>query len=163
MGEKTDTETIAGERRIVAEHANSEASTAQLEKALYDFNGTSTGMTAWEPLLFCVRDAAGTLEGGLSGYLWGGFLHITILWLDEKVRGLGFGGALLAAAEEFARQRDHHDVYLSTFDFQAPEFYRKHGYRCFGELPDYPRGHTHYFMHKRLPPAVSEAQSTSAL
>jgi GNAT superfamily N-acetyltransferase len=138
------------QHRIVAEHATSGAGTKQLEEALYEFNRKSTGANEWQPVLFAVRDQAGTLAGGLSGYLWGGFLHITIVWLEESLRGQGFGRALLQAAEEFARTHDHQDVYLSTFDFQAPEFYQKQGYRCFGQLADYPRGHTQYFMHKSL-------------
>jgi hypothetical protein len=37
---------------------------------------------------------------------------------------------------------------LSTFDFQAPQFYLEHGYEVFATLPDYPPGHTDYHLRK---------------
>jgi hypothetical protein len=43
-------------------------------------------------------------------------------------------------------------VWLDTFDFQAPEFYRQHGYVEFGHIDDYPPGHKRYFFQKRLAP-----------
>ncbi|RQX83694.1 hypothetical protein DF034_05110 [Burkholderia anthina] len=39
---------------------------------------------------------------------------------------------------------------LDTFDFQARTFYEKRGYVRFGELPDYPVGHTRIFLTKKL-------------
>jgi hypothetical protein len=41
-------------------------------------------------------------------------------------------------------------VFLSTFSFQARPFYERFGYEVFGELPDYPEGHSLYFMKKML-------------
>lgn len=135
---------------IIAEHDRPAQTVSALEQALYAHNLAATGHAAWKAVLFGLRDAGNTLHGGLSGYLWGGWLHVTILWVHESLRGLGFGGALLAAAEAYALEQGCVDVYLSTFEFQAPEFYRKRGYQCFGELADYPRGHAYHFMRKHL-------------
>jgi hypothetical protein len=41
-------------------------------------------------------------------------------------------------------------IWLDTFDFQAPDFYRGHGFTEFGKLSDYPPGHQRYFFQKRL-------------
>ena len=41
-------------------------------------------------------------------------------------------------------------IWLDTFSFQARRFYEKLGYVVFGELPDYPAGHSRYFLQKRL-------------
>jgi hypothetical protein len=47
-------------------------------------------------------------------------------------------------------QRGCHNAWLDTFEFQARGFYESLGYECFGELPDYPKGHARYFMKKAL-------------
>jgi ribosomal protein S18 acetylase RimI-like enzyme len=135
--------------RIVAEHTRTDV-VSELEKALFAHNGAVTEHAAWHALTFALRDEAEALRGGIAGYLWGGWLHITMLWVHESVRGQGFGAKLLAAAEAYATEHGCADAYLSTFDFQAPEFYRARGYQSFGELPDYPRGHAYHFLRKRL-------------
>ncbi|WP_202127900.1 hypothetical protein [Clostridium sp. C2-6-12] len=40
-------------------------------------------------------------------------------------------------------------LHLDTFDFQAKDFYLKHGYEVFGVLDDCPMEHKRYYM-KRL-------------
>lgn len=40
--------------------------------------------------------------------------------------------------------------FLDTFDFQACEFYEKHGYTAFGVLEDCPTGHCRFYMEKKL-------------
>ena len=72
------------------------------------------------------------------------------MWLREDVRRHGFGSRLLTQAEDEARKRGAKNVYLDTFSFQAPEFYKKHGYRIFGELKDFPVGHQRFFLMKEL-------------
>jgi hypothetical protein len=37
-----------------------------------------------------------------------------------------------------------------TFEFQARGFYERLGYKCFGELPNYPHGYSRFFMRKML-------------
>jgi hypothetical protein len=41
-------------------------------------------------------------------------------------------------------------VWLDSFSFQAPGFYRRLGYAEFGVVEDYPPGHTRHFLKKRL-------------
>ena len=53
-------------------------------------------------------------------------------------------------AEAEAVVRGCHGAWLDTFDFQARGFYEKLGYTCFAELPEYPIGHSRFFMKKPL-------------
>ena len=39
---------------------------------------------------------------------------------------------------------------LKTFDFQAKEFYLKHGYEVFGVLEDCPADHQRYYLKKKI-------------
>lgn len=41
-------------------------------------------------------------------------------------------------------------INLDTFSFQAPDFYKKHGYKVIGVSEDHPKGHNHYYLEKRL-------------
>lgn len=95
--------------------------------------------------------------GGLTGSLWAGWLHIPVLWLEEGARGTGQGSRLLRAAEVYAYGRGAWHAHVSSFTFQAPGFYKKHGYEVFGELDDYPGGHSHVFLRKRLSEQVESA------
>jgi len=73
-----------------------------------------------------------------------------LMWVKEELRGRGYGHRLLTMAEEEARQRGAKNAYLDTFGFQAPDFYKQHGYQVFGELEDFPAGHRRYFLRKQL-------------
>ena len=52
------------------------------------------------------------------------------------------GTKLLNAAESEAQDRGCVGSCLSSFNFQAPGFYEKHGYSHFGQIDDYPVGNT---------------------
>lgn len=125
----------------------------ELATALNRHNMEATGQHETWPVAYRVRDDDGTLIGGVSGYVWAHWLYVSVLWVHPSRRGRGIGASLLAQAEQFALEKGCRDAYLTTFDFQAPGLYRRHGYRVFGRLEDYPAGHTHYFLHKRLSPA----------
>ncbi|MFD7708394.1 GNAT family N-acetyltransferase [Streptomyces sp. NPDC059785] len=103
------------------------------------------------PLQVWAFDEDGTWAGGLVGHTWANWLHVTYLWVDEPHRGRGLGGRLLARAERKARD-DHgcRAARLETWDFQAPDFYRKQGYDVVCVIPDYPPGITEYTLTKPL-------------
>jgi ribosomal protein S18 acetylase RimI-like enzyme len=103
------------------------------------------------PLQVWALDEADGLAGGLVGHTWAGWLHITYLWVDERHRGSGLGSRLLTTAEHTAtHDRACHASRLETWDFQAPEFYKRLGYEVVCVIPDYPPGITEYTLTKRL-------------
>ena len=57
---------------------------------------------------------------------------------------------LLTAAEEEARRRGCVTIVLDTHSFQAPDLYRRHGYREVGTTTDTPRGHSQTLFQKSL-------------
>ena len=77
-------------------------------------------------------------------------MHIDILWVDEKYRKHGLGSKLLEAAEVEAKKRGCHSVHVDTMSWQAPEFYKKHGYKIISELDDIPAGNKKYHLIKNL-------------
>lgn len=99
---------------------------------------------------FVLREESGELRGGLRGDIWGGWLHISFLWVDKPVRQQQWATKLLRAAERYAIERGAHDVHLETFSFQARPLYEKLGYTVFATLDDFPPGHQKFFLKKKL-------------
>ncbi|WP_217631024.1 GNAT family N-acetyltransferase [Modestobacter sp. DSM 44400] len=65
--------------------------------------------------------------------------------------GEGWGGRLLAAAEHVARERGCRQIIVSSFTFQAPRFYERHGYVETGRVEDIPvEGMADVQLRKRL-------------
>lgn len=93
-------------------------------------------------------------ESGITGGLIGGMAYdwamIELLFVPTELRGTGTGQALVAQAEDLARTRGCVGIWLDSYGFQAPGFYRKLGYEIFGELPDNPRGSSRFFLRKIL-------------
>lgn len=103
------------------------------------------------PLHLWALDEAGELAGGLAGHTWTTWLHVTYLWVDDRHRGTGLGSRLLSQAERLAREeRGCLGSRLETWDFQAPDFYRKQGYEVVCVIPDYPPGITEYTLTKQI-------------
>lgn len=97
-----------------------------------------------------LQDEKGEMFAGLIGNTHGNWLTIKYLWVDEKSRGQSIGRQILEKAEEIAKERGCMYVFLDTFSFQAPEFYKKYGYIERFTLEEYPiSGKRHYFT-KRL-------------
>ena len=121
-----------------------------LEDRLYEFNSTATGLTDGESLAIFVRDEADRIVAGICGNTWGGCLEIRQFWVEEARRKQGLGTRLLGAAEQEARRRGCWQILLTTFSFQAPAFYGKHGFEVVAVVDDHPRGHKNMLLRKRL-------------
>lgn len=115
-----------------------------------DYNKKYAGGDSGKNLCFVQKNDKGDILGGLIEVTYWNWLFINLMWLPEDLRGQGYGQKLLALAEEEEHHRGAQFSYLDTFSFQAPEFYKKFGYQEFGELEDFPPGHTRHFMKKDL-------------
>ena len=117
---------------------------------LHNYNVRLAGDPQSQQLCFVLRSPDQEIVGGLIGKIYWEWLYIDLLFVKEELRGCGYGHRLLEMVENEARQRGAKHVHLDTFSFQAPEFYKQHGYRVFGELKDFPAGHQRYFLTKQL-------------
>jgi len=86
-----------------------------------------------------VLDAGGALLGGVSGWTWDEAAGIGLTWVDDSARGRGVGTEMLAAFETEASARGARRVFVTSFTFQAPAFYERHGYVEFARWAGVPR------------------------
>jgi GNAT superfamily N-acetyltransferase len=119
-------------------------------KPLEAHNRERVGPHVTQRMVFILRDADGVGVGGLCGHAYWGWLHVDLLFVPAAARGKGVGSELLARAESFALEKRYVGVWLDTFTFQAPEFYRRRGYEAFGTLERYPNDESRIFFRKRL-------------
>jgi len=124
---------------------------AQLVRDRLDmFNVGVTGVSAYYPVNFILKNERDEVMGGLLGGIWGGWLHITYLWVDEAERGKDSATKMMDQAEAYARERHCHSIMLDTHSFQARPFYEKRGFEVFATLDDWPKGHKKFFLKKKL-------------
>jgi len=123
---------------------------SELEECVNEFNFATTGLRDGRSLAVFLRAADGALRAGLAGHTWGGCAEVKLLWVRESERRSGLGSRLLHAAETEALARGCARIVLSTHSFQAPGFYRRHGYAECGRAEGYPRGHAQIFLAKTL-------------
>lgn len=114
------------------------------------FNNQQAGDSHGKLLCFILRGPGNELAGGVIGETHWEWCNISLMFVREDLRGRGYGGRLLELAEEEARKRGAKMIYLDTFSFQAPGFYKKFGYEVFGVLEDFPAGHQRYYLKKKL-------------
>ncbi|QSX29053.1 GNAT family N-acetyltransferase [Shewanella cyperi] len=122
----------------------------EMKARIAAFNAQHWDASARKPLGLKLLDADGSLLGGISGRTFGNWCHIEYLWVSEAGRGQGLGSRLLSRAEELARARGCHSVLLDTLEFQARDFYQRHGYRTVWVQQQYPFSGEKYFMVKQL-------------
>lgn len=116
---------------------------AALDRRLSDeldaVNAAATrGTAAAQELTVAVHDEAGGLAAGMSGWTWGVAAGIGMTWVRDDARGSGLGTTLLAEFEDEARSRGCTHVFVTSFTFQAPGFYERHGYREIFRWEDVP-------------------------
>jgi GNAT superfamily N-acetyltransferase len=121
-----------------------------LGDSLAAFNDADVGPSGKIPIAVFVRDDAGTIRAGVSGYTAWGWLFTQWLWVDEGLRGRNVAGEMLAAAEAEAVKRGCNGAWIDTFSPVALRVYVRAGYSPFGALEDFPKGRTRTFLQKKL-------------
>jgi len=128
---------------------------AVVDKGLGDFNDQAAPLHEVQPLSCFVRNESGQVVGGAIGRRWGELCELQQLWVEAGLRGKGLGAALVREFERQASLKGCQSFYLETLSFQAPEFYKKLGYRVALERSGYPHGIGKYHMVKE--PGGAEA------
>ena len=125
-----------------------------LEDRLYEYNLEQTGQDDGDRFGFFIRNGEAGPDGeiivGLAGWTWARACEIEELWVHPNWRGHGYGKQLLQSAEEYARAHGVEIIFIDSYSFQAPGFYRKNGYEQAFELDGFPPGYRWSFLVKRL-------------
>lgn len=121
---------------------------AALDAGLEAHNYAVAPLTEVQPLATFATDEAGTVAGGALGRTWGQCCELLQLWVAPEHRAKGVGSALLQAFEAHARTRGCRVFYLTTLSYQAPDFYRRHGYLVLAQIAGYPNGIVKFLMQR---------------
>lgn len=121
-----------------------------LEERLYEFNRAITGRGDGEGLAFVLRDETGRMIGAAAGYSWAGISELRQMWVEELLRGRGFGRALLEAFIAEAARRGVKRIWVASYDFQAPGLYERLGFMRMAEFEGRPDGHTNVILCKTI-------------
>lgn len=96
------------------------------------------------------RDADGQVVGGLRALVAMYWLRLEVLWVRDDARRNGVGSRLLAEAERIGRELGAKNAALETFEWQAPQFYARHGYEEVARMDKYVGEFYLAIMRKRL-------------
>ena len=126
---------------------NTESQKAQeIGNLIRSYNRSKREAAESEPLNLYVEDDSGQVMAGLVAETFGNWLEIEYLFVKEDLRGQGIGSQLLQQAESEAKKKNCRFAFVNTYQFQAPSFYQKHGYKEVFTLKDYPyTGQRHYY------------------
>ena len=135
----------------ISEHDDLPAAEAAVVDAGLDAsNAAAAALDGVRPLSCFVRGPSGEVIGGAVGRTWGACCESQQLWVDPGQRRQGLGARLVRAFEARAQARGCRTVYLTTFSFQAPAFYRSLGYRSGHELSGFAPGIAKFLMLRTL-------------
>ncbi|MEN9558959.1 MAG: hypothetical protein RLZZ502_170, partial [Pseudomonadota bacterium] len=96
------------------------------------------------PLSVIAESQQGQIVGGAIGRTWGQCAELQELAVMPDQRQQGVGTALMQQFELAARARGCTTVYLTTFSFQAPEFYQRLGFAIAHQIDGFTKGNSKY-------------------
>ena len=100
---------------------------------------------------FCfAAEEDGKILGVITGRAYYNEVHIGDLIVASSVRKGGIGSKLVRAVEDNYRGNGYDKITLTTFGFQAPEFYKKLGYEIEFVREDKDPNLSKYFLAKQL-------------
>lgn len=104
-----------------------------IEKYNQDFIPNDVVFEKDDKFAVFVKNDEGKVLGGIRACAFWNYCIIELLWISKETRGLGVGGRLISAAEEYAKGKGFEYMRTETLSFQARPFYEKQGYKVFGE------------------------------
>ena len=103
----------------------------------------------FEEFTFVAEDE-GNIAGVITGRAYYNEVHIGDLIIGKDYRRAGVGSRLVAAVEDAFKDKGYEKIALTTFGFQAPEFYKKLGYELEFVREDKDPKLSKYFYLKRI-------------
>lgn len=132
---------------------SSELEIEYIDNTLGDFNKTKVNYTSamdFTPLNYHIKDQDGLIIAGINALSCWQMIYISELYVAEEYRHQGIGSFFMHKIEEEGRNNGCLIAHTDTFDWQAKDFYLKHGYEVFGVIENCPPGHCRFFMKKKL-------------
>ena len=120
-----------------------------LDDRLYEYNSQTIHRLDGRLFSKIIREKE-EIIAGIAGWIWADACEITFLWVKEEYRKKKLGEKLLHAAEGEAMDANCNVILISSYSFQAPFFYEKHGYKIDHIIEDFPKGHKYYWLIKRF-------------
>lgn len=121
-----------------------------LEEKLFQHNCRKIDNYSYKNFIIKSLDSSNSIVAGIHCQMGGGWLYIASLWIDKNLRQQGIAKMLLAQVEEIAIQKKCVGIYLYTYSFQSPGFYKKLGFNIFGELENFGGNNSKVYMKKIL-------------
>lgn len=117
-------------------------------KELLQHSRNVTGLSVDHQPFGLLAYAQDTCVGSIIGKIYFNWLHIDLIWVEEKYRRQRLGTSLMQHALQKAKEMKLSGIEVWTQSWQAPEFYRKLGYEEFATLDDFTPGRKrHAFRH----------------
>ena len=124
--------------------------TQELANLIRAYNRSKREPSKSEPLNIYLEDAQSNLKAGMVAETFGNWLEIEYLYVSDDLRGQGIGSKILKMSERESKERGCKYSFVDTFNFQAPKFYEKHGYKEVFALKKYPYTGERYYYTKEL-------------
>lgn len=86
-------------------------------------------VSSFREYCFVAEDDNGNIIGAITGHSLYSEVYISELVVDPGYRGTGLGSKLIGAVEEAFTGKGFDKLTVTTYEFQAPLFYQKLGFR----------------------------------
>ncbi|PIS01381.1 MAG: GNAT family N-acetyltransferase [Chlamydiae bacterium CG10_big_fil_rev_8_21_14_0_10_35_9] len=97
-----------------------------------------------------VRGESGKILAGCNGSIVFGSIYTDQLWVDSSFRRKGVGKKLIEKVHEYGKENGCSKATVTTMSFQAPDFYKKLGYKVDFIRKGYNKNAGCIFMSKHL-------------
>lgn len=98
-----------------------------------------------KPICFVIRQKNKLIGAVIGRIFWGAF-HIKNVYTDKEYRNKGYAKKLMLRAIDYAREKECPFVFLETLDTQAPELYKKLGFKLEYRREGYSKGNAFNYM-----------------
>ena len=103
---------------------------AKMQKGYIKYENSHGIDVNYKKFALVLSDENEDVVGVLSAYTAFAEIYIDDLWVDEAHRGKGYGRRLLKELENHFKGKGFNNINLVTSQFQAPEFYKKCGFKA---------------------------------